>query len=125
MEHSGAIEHSAARGQAVPATFRLQFTCAADDVIDFFAAMAVKWRVMSGIDLDDAQAQTQSVESSFRINELEVADRPALLLHRRPIEPLPGLDDDPGFVAARIRDHDLGRPALTNAPCRGAGPKLP
>ena len=71
---------------------RFQLARAADDVVDLFTAVPVQRRVVPGLDLDDAEAECHRVEPGLRIDQLQVADHPAGLLHGRAVEPRPGLD---------------------------------
>ena len=56
--------------------------------------MAVQRSVLTGVNLDDAEAEGHHVEAGLGIDQLQVPDRAALLLHRRAVEVLGGVDDD-------------------------------
>ena len=67
--------------------------------------------MMPRVDLNQPQAQTQRVEPSLRLNQLQIAHRAIRLLHRRPIEKLLRLDHHTLFhgINLHTRENALRR----------------
>ena len=94
VKDPGAVQDGTAGSDRVAPAGRFQLPGTADHIIHFFTAVTVKRSVMTGVNLDDAEAEAHHIEASLGIDQLQVSDRAAGLLHRRAVEVLSGIDDD-------------------------------
>src|SRR5271157_4669872 len=94
VKDPGAVQDGTAGFDRVAPTGRFQLPGTSDHVIHLFTAVAVKRSVLTGVNLDDAEAEAHHIEARFGIDQLQVTDRAAGLLHRRAVEVLGGVDDD-------------------------------
>src|SRR4051812_10835925 len=93
MYHAGSVQDGTSGRERMAAAVRFQFARPTHDVIGLLAAVAVERRMVAGVDLDDAKAERHRVEAGLGVDELEILDGAAGLLHRRAVEPFPGRDD--------------------------------
>ena len=94
VKDPGPVQDGTAGSDRVAPAARFQLPGAADHVIHLFTAVAVQRSVVTGVNLDDAEAESHHVEAGLGIDQLQVSDRAAGLLHRRAVEVLGGVDDD-------------------------------
>src|SRR5215207_4157269 len=95
MDRLRAVEDGAPGTEGVSFAIDLDLTAPLHDVINLFAFVAVERRVVTGVDLHQAQTEGLRIgEAGLRVDELQVAHRAVVLLHGRAVLELFRRDDD-------------------------------